>query len=110
MLLTNETINNITIYVYARYRDSPAPGGTPFAANVNIGYKTGTNTVWRGDFTTHTTGDYNLISSTTYTTDSDGGALEVADIQNLQVVVQRNTSGSVQLRVTEVYVEVEYTP
>ncbi len=104
------TIQDLTVYVYARYRNSPSPGGTPYAGNVNIGYRTGTSTVWNGNTTTDTSGDYNLITSATYTTDSDGGALDVADINSLQVAVQRNTSGSTQLRVTEVYVEVTYLP
>ena len=108
--LEGATIQSITFHVYARYRNSPSPGGTPLAANLDIGYKTGAATVWRGNYLTDTSGSYNLVSSTTYTTDSDGGALDLADINNLQISVKRNASGSTQLRVSEVYVEVAYLP
>jgi len=103
-------IESITFYVYARYQSSPTPGDIPLAADVDIGYTTGANTVWRGNYTSDTSGNYNLISSSTYTTDSDGGPLDLADINNLQIAVQRNTSGSAEIRVTEVYAEVAYIP
>ena len=104
------TIDSITIDVYARYLDGAWPGAIPYAGNVDIGYKTGTNTVWKGNTATNTSGAYNLIMSNTYTTDSDGGPLDLTDINNLQIAVKRNTSGPPVLRVTEVYVEIAYTP
>ncbi|MDY6892285.1 MAG: hypothetical protein SVO26_01015, partial [Chloroflexota bacterium] len=88
-----------------------SPGdSSPAAGSIDIGYKTGTATIWKGDTSIDTTGNYNLIVSSTFTTDSDGGGLDLGDITNLQVGVERIASGSTQLRVTEIYVEVDYTP
>jgi hypothetical protein len=108
--LAGATINSITFYVYARYLDGPWPGGIPIIGNVNIGYETGTATVWKGNTATDASGNYNLIMSATYTADSDGGALDLADLDALQIAVQRNIAGPPQLRVTEVYAEIDYTP
>lgn len=91
--LGSATINNITIYVYARYLDGPWPGAVPYAGSVNIGYKTGAVTVWKGSVSTDTSGAYNLIISSAYTTDSDGGSLSLSDINNLQIAVKRETYG-----------------
>ena len=101
--LGSATINDVTIYVYAKYLDGPWPNPTAISSNVNVGYNTGGSTVWSGVFTTDSSGDYNLI---TYNL----GSLSVLDISNLQVSVERSTSGSLMLRVTEVYVEIDYTP
>lgn len=106
--LGGAVIQSLTFHVYARYKSSP--GGGPYTADVNIGYRTGAATEWRGIYTTDTSGSYNLVSSITYTTDSDGGGLDLTDINNLQIAVQRNVSGSPQLQVTEVYVDVVYFP
>jgi bacillopeptidase F (M6 metalloprotease family) len=84
--------------------------GVPYSANVDIGFRTGATTEWRGNYLTDTSGDYNHIYSDTYTADSDGGVLDLTDINNLQIAVQRNASGPPQLQVTEVYVEVTYVP
>jgi hypothetical protein len=107
--LEGATINSIAFYVYARYVASPGPGALPYAGNVDIAYKTGSNTIWEGNTTTDVTGNYNLISSNTYIVDSDGGTLDLADINNLQIAVKRNTSGPPQLNVTEVYAEIDYS-
>jgi hypothetical protein len=107
--LSGATIQSLTFHVYARYVDGPWPGSVPVAGNLNIGYKTGTSTVWKGSTAVDDSGSYNLVSSATYTTDSDGGSLDLSDIDGLQIAVQRNNAGSSQLRVTEVYVEVVYT-
>lgn len=80
------------------------------AGNVDIGYQTGGAEVWYGDTTVDTSGDYDHIQSTAYATDPDGGALGTADIDDLQVLVERNASGSWQMHVTEVYAEIEDTP
>jgi hypothetical protein len=106
--LAGATIQNITIHAYARYKDGPM--GVPYSANVDIGFRTGATTEWRGNYLTDTSGDYNHIYSDTYTADSDGGVLDLTDINNLQIAVQRNASGPPQLQVTEVYVEVTYVP
>jgi len=105
--LGDVTIQSITIYVYARYATHPT-GGTA-SGDVNIGYRTGTNTVWNGN-TNISSADHSLIVSGAYTTDSDGGALDFTDITNLEIVVRRIVAGSNQLRVTEVYVNVTYLP
>ncbi|MFC1718176.1 hypothetical protein ACFL6S_31260 [Candidatus Poribacteria bacterium] len=110
--LGGATIQDITIYVHARYvtAGGPAPR-PPYAGWVDIGYQTGTNVVWRGDFRTDgVTGDYDEIISDTYTTDSDEGLLELTDINNLQIAIKRLSSGAVQLRITEIRVEVTYIP
>jgi hypothetical protein len=104
--LEGATIESITIYVYARWE---YPWGGTAAGNVNIGYKTRTTTVWFGD-TYIDSADYSLIVSDTYTADSDGGVLDITDINNLQIAVKRNLAGPPELRVTEVYVEISYTP
>ncbi len=98
------------MHVYARYQDGPWPGAVPYTGTVNVGYRTGTNTVWWGNRTTDISGDYNLIQSTAYTADSDGGALDLTDVDNLQIAVQRSAIGPPQLRITEIYVEVIYNP
>ena len=108
--LAGNAIDSIKIYVYARYLDGPWPGNVPYAANVDIGFKTGTNTLWKGSVTTDTSGDYNLIASAFYNTDSDGNALDLNDINNLQIAVKRNVAGPPQLRVTEAYAEIIYHP
>jgi hypothetical protein len=108
--LDGTTIDNITVYVYARYVAGSWPDAVPYAGNINIGYQTGTTTVWHGNTTTDTSGEYNLIVSNTYTTDSDGGALDLTDIANLQIAVKRSNGGPCQLRITEIYAEVGYTP
>ncbi len=108
--LESAVFQSITFHVYARYRTSPGGADIPYAGPVNIGYKTGTNSVWNGNFTTDLTGDFNLISSSTYTTDSDGGTIDFGDINNLQISVQRNAAGSQQIRVTQVYAEIVYFP
>ena len=58
---------------------------------------------------TDVSGNYNLISSQTFTTDSDGGPLDLNDINNLQVSIKREISGSYLLRITEIRVEVAYS-
>jgi hypothetical protein len=107
--LTGVSINSIKIHVYARCLDGPWPGPSPVAGNVNIGYRTGTSTVWKGNTSIDDSGSYNLITFDA-NNDSDGGSLDLADVDNLQIAVQRNISGSFQLRVTEVYAEIVYTP
>jgi hypothetical protein len=103
------TIQKLTFHVYARYVSGWSPSPPCSSGNINIGYKTGIGTVWKGS--TNISGcPYTLVSSAEYTTDSDGGPLSLTDINNLQIAVKRLTSGSYPLRITEVYVEVTYSP
>jgi len=104
----SNAITGIDVYVYAKYLDGQWPNATPIAGNINIGFKTGTSTIWQGTTATDQSGAYNLIQSNMFTTDSDGGSLDLNDIINLQIAVQRNTYGPPQLRVTEVYADVHY--
>jgi predicted CXXCH cytochrome family protein len=108
--LSNVVINDLTVHVYARYVDGNSPNPPVITGDLDIGYKTGTDTIWKGSTTTDASGDYNLISSATYHLDSDSGPLDLADVNNLQIAVKRNAPGSAKLRVTEVYVEVVYYP
>lgn len=108
--LSDVAIQSLTVHVHARYVDGASPSPPPISGDLDIGYRTGTNTIWKGSTTTDDSGNYNLISSDPYSLDSDSGPLDLADIDNLQIAVQRNSSGGANLRVTEVYVEIVYTP
>ncbi|MDH3326099.1 MAG: hypothetical protein OEM38_05200, partial [Gammaproteobacteria bacterium] len=101
--LSGSVINSITFHAYVSH--SAASGVT------NIGYMTdGVNTVWKGDTTIPSANTYTLVSSSTYTTDSAGGALDLTDLNNLQISVNRIGVGPANMRVTEVYAVVDYTP
>ena len=76
---------------------------------MNIGYQTGAATLWSGSLVTDGSDGYSLLSSQTFTTDSDGGPLDLNDINNLQVSIKREILGSYLLRVTEIRVEVAYS-
>jgi hypothetical protein len=104
--LDGATIQSITITAKLRYLQGPWPNAVPFASNAAVGFKTGTATIWSDSATTGTSGSYESVISQTFTADSDGGALDVADVTNLQVAVVRQTSGPPLLRVTEVVAEV----
>jgi len=110
--IADPSIQSIIFHVYARYED-PGGGFLPVAGDIDIGYTTNGSvddgdTVWNGNISLDATGNYNLVSSIEYTEKSDGGALELADVNNLRIAVKRNGSGSPQLQVTEIYVEVKY--
>ncbi|MCU7918263.1 MAG: hypothetical protein KZQ95_07870 [Candidatus Thiodiazotropha sp. (ex Epidulcina cf. delphinae)] len=107
--LGGTTIQAVTIHISARYLAGPWPGAVPYLANVDVGYKTGTSTTWSGSVALDTSGNYNQVISQTFTTDSDGGPLDLADIDNLQITVKRQTSGPPLLRVTEIRAEVDFT-
>ncbi len=108
--LAGATITGVTLHVSARYLSSPSPTATPRAGGVSVGYQTGASIQWSGSVTTDTSGEYNTISSQQFTTDSDGGPLDLTDIENLQVSIRRDLGGPPELRVTEIRAEVEYTP
>ncbi len=97
------TINSVTLYAYATY-----VGCCAGVADIKLGYKTGAATIWDPVAAALTENTYTQISSITYTTDSDGGALDVSDIEALQVGVQRSAAGFPDHRITEVYAEVSY--
>jgi hypothetical protein len=107
--LQGATIESLTIHVSARYLDGPWPNAVPNAGGVEIGYSAGATTLWSASQMTDTSGDYNLISSQTYTTDSDGGALDLADLNNLSIGIRRATAGPPLLRITRIWAEVVYT-
>lgn len=104
--LAPATIQSVTITVAARHVLS----GSPYAAYVTVGYRTGATLVWSGPYLTDASGNYTEIP-VKYTTGSDGGPLTPADIDNLQVSVMRgNTNGNdaCYTRVTEIRVDVDY--
>ncbi len=107
--LQGATIESLTIHVMVRYLAGPWPNAVPHAGGVQVGFKTGTNTLWSASQMTDTSGDYNLISSQTYTTDSDGGPLELADLNNMSISIRRAIAGPPLLRVTRIWSEVVYT-
>ncbi|MDH5301220.1 MAG: cadherin-like beta sandwich domain-containing protein [Gammaproteobacteria bacterium] len=99
--LSNVAINGVTVHAVVK--------NTSTTQDVNIGYMTdGVNTVWQGA-TSVTAGSYVLVSSSKFTTDSAGGTLDLADIDNLQIAVDRIGTGPSALRVTEIYATVDYT-
>jgi hypothetical protein len=107
--LQGATITSVTIRVTARYLEGPWPNALPYAAGLDVGYQTGSAVIWSGSQLTDAGGGYSLISTQTYTTDSDGGPLELSDINNLQVSIKRQIAGSYLLRVTEIRAEVGYS-
>jgi hypothetical protein len=101
--LEDATINSITFHAYVR--------NTSTGHSVNIGYMTDdSTTVWIGSTVVAADTSYTLLSSTSYTTDSAGGALDLADLNNLQIAVDRIGTGPSELRVTEIYAVINYTP
>lgn len=107
--LQGATLTGITLHVSARYLAGPWPNAAPLAAGVNIGYQTGAATQWSGSMSLDASGGYSQVSSVTFTADSDGGALDLADLNGLQVSIKRETSGPALLRVTRIWAEVNYT-
>ena len=105
--LNGTTIESFTINVYTRYSTHPETGTD--VGNMDIGYKTGSNTVWIGD-TYVDTPEYLLITSESFTTDSDGATLDPDDIDNMQIFIKRNAGGPTELRVTEIFIKVVYRP
>jgi hypothetical protein len=97
--LGGATISSVTVKVVVR--------NSPSSYNVNMGFKTGTATVWKGNTSVGT-------SYTTLTmdapTNSDGGVWSLTDLNNLRVAVLRNYTGSPRCYATEVSVEINYTP
>ncbi len=108
--LDNSTVTGITVFAYARYLEGAWPDAAPTTGNVMLGYKTGSAVIWTSAIGTDASGEYNLIFSNTYTADSDGGELDVNDIINLEIPVKRYIGGPLQLRITELFAEIEYLP
>jgi len=114
-VLEGATIESITVHALARYTSYSSGAGwqtseLPKTGEVNIGYQTGTAQVWNGAASIDASGFYNLVSSQSYTVDSDGGPLDINDIVNLKIMVEKSTFGVLRFRVTEVYAEVVFTP
>jgi hypothetical protein len=109
--LGSATIQDLTIHVVARYVSNGGPTNRDsLPGNIDIGFKTGTATLWDGSMTlAAVSNNFDYVSSQTFTVDSDSGPLDLADIENLQLTVKWETLSNM-LRVTEVYVEVTYLP
>lgn len=97
------TVQNIRIYARAK-------NGGGVSGQADIGYRTGTATVWQTGNSLNTS-TYTLIGgATAYTNNSDStGTLTMADIDNLTLAVRRTNSSGL-LMVTELFVEVTYIP
>ncbi|MDY6951897.1 MAG: Ig-like domain-containing protein [Thermodesulfobacteriota bacterium] len=112
---TGRTIDSVTIRVYARYLAGRWPGAVPDRKRWAVGYRTGTS--WKTDdwmwlpaaFPDADDHNYYLWTKT-YTTDSDDGALDLTDINDLQIKISRRDGGTHQLRVTQVCAEVSLSP
>ena len=108
-VLDSATIDSIIIYARAKIilTDSTTTSG-----NICLGYRTASGSATTsGVYPVLNSGAYNLVGTIVSTTDSDGGALDVTDIEDLELYVKRTTgNGFYQLRVTELWVEVGYTP
>lgn len=96
--ISGATINSVTVKGVVRNTTS---------GNINIGYKTGTSIIWKGN--TSVGSSYTTLTLTA-PTDSDGGAWSLSDLESLRVAVQRNYTGSSYCYATEVSVEINYTP
>ncbi len=109
--LGSANIVNLTIHVVARYVSNGGPTNRPsMPGNIDIGFRTGTGTRWDGSMPlAAVSNNFDYVSSQTFNKDSDDGALDLADIENLQVTVKWETM-TYMLRVTEVYVVVTYSP
>jgi len=103
-------VQSVKIYALVRVTDGSGSGIYVSPVNVSTVYRTGTNSLLKQTTIPGGTSGYTLIQSDTYTTDSDGWALDWADIDNLKAGVRRGSTGAHQERVTEVYAEVTYTP
>lgn len=108
--LFGAAVQSVTLHVQARYVSGWSPIPPAVTGSVNIGYLTGATTVWSGSQTLPGTGEYIHVTTPVYASDSDGGSLEEADVDSLQLAVRRLTGGAVPLRITEVYAEVKYIP
>ncbi len=89
------TIQSIEIGVRTKYRTSCGPSSDT-SGLMDICYKTGASTICTEDVSV--INDFSLYTST-HTTDSDGGDLDVTDIDNLQIDVRRKNAGSINLMV-----------
>jgi hypothetical protein len=109
--ISGATIQNFTVHVLARYTAGGGNPPPPQTGTMQVCYTTdGTNNVCSGTFTLPAVASYGDYAMATATTDSAGGPLDLADINNLRVEVRRLTSGGYWLRVTEVKVELTYVP
>ena len=102
---------SIQITVVGRYLEAPILiDPLPVIGDIDIGFKTGNNTVEELQHSLNgPLGSYTTVVTKEYTKDSDGGNLDVDDINNLQLFVRRNIAGSQQLKVTQVYATVKYS-
>ena len=103
--LENATIQTIRIFVLGR---SLSPDFTA-ALNINFRCDGGPETTWDGVTEVDNNPDYNIIVSKIYTENPAGEPLDLADINALQIGVDRGYS-SPGSRVTEVYAEIMYQP
>ncbi len=116
--LGSATILDFTIHVVARhtYHGGQAEPKASQPGNIDIGFRTGTGTIWNGTMPLAVSGsEFDYVASQTFTVDSDGGPLDLNDIENLEATVKwfkwyLGTPNWFDLRVTEVYVEVTYYP
>lgn len=108
----NTKILSVQVTVLGRYLESLDPFSNPIAGDIDIGFRTkgsGSTTIMELQHPLDTPlGAYISAVSAEYTKDPYGGELDVNDIYNLEIFVQRNAAGAQQLRVTQVYATVQY--
>ncbi len=108
--LDDATIDSITIYIYSRFLDGAWPDALPVTGYLKLGYKTGSAMVWSYPITVAESSDHVPVNSDIYYLDSDGGTLDLDDINNLEIGVTRYIGGPMQMRITELYAEIAFTP
>ena len=109
----NTIILSIQVTVIGRYLTTPILiDPTPAEGDIDIGFRTGgTGSTTVKELQHHLNtplGTYITATSKEYTKDPNGGELDINDINNLEIFVQRNIAGAYQLRVTQVYATVNY--
>jgi hypothetical protein len=100
--VSSGTINSVTIYINCKYTSGTATPNARTVLRISSSYYTGTDITLTGSYTTY---------STTYNSNPAGGLWTWSAINALQCGVDlKRTSGGGEVRCTQVYIVVMYTP